>query len=161
MKKIFIIFVLAISLFVPTFAKEKGDSLLNFINSLYSGKIAYTKETFKKQGFITTSALESGYETIWNNQIVSIIFFDDEKCSNFFFSQVPPVSVDVNNPYQNNNVTPDRYKYLSDWQQFINYFMENYKLISSSNNVYRFKTFKIVNNPDDCTFFIMDYGLDD
>lgn len=159
MKKRFLVILLVLLSF-SVFAKEKGDALLNFLDSLYNKKIDYTNDSFKKQGFITTSALECGFETIWNNQIVSIFLCEEDKYSSFFFSQNPPVAITVGDPTPTNKITPDRYKYLSDWQKFINYFLDNYKLISSKNNVYRFKNFKIVNIPDDCSFLIMDYALD-
>ena len=85
MKKRFLV-ILLVLLSVSVFAKEKGDALLNFLDSLYNKKIDYTNDSFKKQGFITTSALECGFETIWNNQIVSIFLCEEYKYSSFFFS---------------------------------------------------------------------------
>ena len=159
-KKIFVLFFLLASAFA--FAKSSSDKVLDFISNLYSKKIPYTTESFIKQGFVATSSHGTGYETIWNNQYISIFVIIEDKNAQFYFSQNPPLSINVSTGEANYKpVKPDRQKYLSDWNEFINYFLDNYKLISCNDNIYRFKNFKIVNNPDDCSFFIMDYALED
>lgn len=160
-KRFIIIFCLLFSL-VALNAKEKSDKVLVFISNLYSGKISYSSDNFVKQGFIATSTHGTGYETLWNNQIVEIFVMPEEKNAQFFFSQSSFNSIDVSQPYNTKKeAEPDRQKYLSDWQSFIEYFLDHYKLISSYDNIYRFKNFKIVNNPDDYSFFIMNYALDE
>lgn len=157
MKRFIAIFVLVFSISFVAIAQSKEDnSLLDFISNLYNGKIEYTTDNFIKQGFVDS-------ETFWNNQFVSVFTVHEDHIAQFIFKQTPSVSIDVYNPSNNKteDITPNKMLYFKDWKIFLDYFLEHYKLVSYENNVYRFGKFKIVNVPEDCFFFIMNYGLDE
>lgn len=101
MKKLFIVFVLAISLFVPTFAKDSFDcSTLQFIEDIFNQKIECTENNFFENGFVKDAY--GDFITTWEGLQIRVI-------------------VENNNLKRFDFITLDKQKLIKAWKKALSY----------------------------------------